>query len=140
MKGVIGGKQVTHDVDAAWLLNREYLQMHEVSRETRASGEPSYEAIVIIGWDTKSQRYACLWLDTTGGDGLRSEAIAHATRTGDSLPFIFRISSSELLRTTFKYSSNSDTWQVVIDDETNGKAERFADLELRRTRAEGSGR
>ena len=44
MKGMIGGKAVTHDVDASWLLNREYLQLHEVSRERTVSGAPSYEA------------------------------------------------------------------------------------------------
>jgi hypothetical protein len=41
LRGTIGGRPTTHGVEACWVLRHEYLQIHEVSREKEASGEPS---------------------------------------------------------------------------------------------------
>ena len=37
LRGTIARKQTVHDVTFSWMLNRGYLQMHEVSRETTAT-------------------------------------------------------------------------------------------------------
>jgi hypothetical protein len=132
LQGTIAGKQTTHDVQAAWILRHEYLQLHETSREKTPDGKPAYEAFVLISWDSKANQYTCLWLDSTSGGGLSSHVACKATPAADSLPFIFTISSSESLHTTFTYRKATDTWQWVIDDLANGKTERFADVELSR--------
>ena len=134
MKGMIGGKETTHDVQASWVLNREYLRLHEVSREKKPNGAPAYEAIVFIGWDDKAQQYTCLWLDSTAGNGLSAQTIARATPTANSIPFIFTISAADSLHTTFNYDSRADTWQWLIDDVQNGKTDRFADVKLTRAK------
>ena len=36
LQGTIAGKQTTHDVEAEWLLKREYLRLQEVAREKDA--------------------------------------------------------------------------------------------------------
>src|SRR5215472_18152882 len=61
MAGTLGGKQTTHDVDAEWVLKREYIRFHEVSREKDASGGPAYEAIVFLSWEANKGEYSCLW-------------------------------------------------------------------------------
>ena len=132
LTGTIAGKQTTHDVEASWVLNREYLRLHEVSREKTASGAPAYEAIVFIGWDNKAHQYTCLWLDSTSGDGLSAQTIARATPAENSIPFLFTISPSEFLHTTFTYDSTADSWRWLIDDEAKGKTDRFADVKLLR--------
>ena len=43
LTGNIGKRQTTHDVDVDWILSREYIRIHEVSREKNANG-PEYEA------------------------------------------------------------------------------------------------
>jgi hypothetical protein len=134
LQGTIAGKTTTHDVQAEWVLNREYLRLHEVSREKDAAGRPSYEAIVFISWDEKAQEYACLWLDSTGGGGLSAQGIGHAKKSGDSIPFVFAIAPSVSLRTTFTFDGGTDTWKWLIDDESNGKNERFADVKLSRAK------
>ena len=63
----LAGQQTAHNVQADWVLKREYLSIHEVSQEKDAKGDPAYEAIVFVSWDPKTQEYACLWLDSTGG-------------------------------------------------------------------------
>lgn len=132
LQGTIGGKQTTHDVHADWVLNREYLRVHEVSREKNPTGSPAYEAIVFISWDVKAQEYVCLWLDSTAGGGLSAQGLGHAKRSGDSIPFIFTISPSNFLRNTFTYDGGANTWTWLIDDVTSGKADQFANVKLSR--------
>lgn len=134
LKGTIGGKQATHDVQARWVLRHEYLELHEVSREKEENGEPAYEAIVFVSWEPKASQYARLWLDSTAGGALSSPTTCRATRSGDSIPFIFTISPSESLHTTFIYRNATDTWQWLIDDEVSGKVDRFADVTLSRVK------
>ena len=71
LRGVIAGKQTTHDIDARWILGHLYLQFQETSRERDSTGAPEYEALVTIGWDERSTQYACLWLDNTGACSTR---------------------------------------------------------------------
>ena len=134
LKGSLGGKESTHDIHADWVLNHEYLRLHEVSREKNDKGGPSYEAIVFINWNVKTQEFDCLWLDSTGGGGLSAQTIGHAKYSDASIPFIFTISPEESLQTTFRYESSSDTWEWTIDDVNKGKTDRFASVKLTRGR------
>ena len=132
LRGTIGGKQTTHDVRAEWVLNHEYLQLHEVSREKNASGTPAYDAIIYIEWDAKAREYRCLWLDSTSGGGLSAQGIAHASQAGDSIPFLFTLSPSDQIRTTFRYDSAADSWQWLIDNVDRGNIRQFANVKLSR--------
>lgn len=132
LQGTIAGKQTTHNVQADWVLKHEYLRLHEVSQEKDPKGDPAYEAIVFVSWDPKTQQYACLWLDSTAGGGLSAQGLAHGKKSGDSIPFLFTVSPSDSIQNTFAYDRATDTWKWPIDDESNGKSERFADVKLSR--------
>ena len=132
LQGTIAGKQTTHDVQAEWVLKREYLRLHEVSREKDAKGDPAYEAIVFINWDAKTEEYKCLWLDSTSGEGLTAQGIAHGKKLGDSIPFLFTLSPSNAIRNTFVYDRSADSWKWLIENVSNGKTELFADVKLLR--------
>jgi hypothetical protein len=41
LRGAIAGQQTVHDVTFNWLLGREYVQMHEVSRARAPNGTPA---------------------------------------------------------------------------------------------------
>ena len=58
LTGKIARKQTTHDISADWTLNHGYLRIHELSREKAPSGEPSYEAIIFIAYDAKTEEYS----------------------------------------------------------------------------------
>ena len=132
LQGTIEGKETTHDIIAEWVLDHQYLQFHEVSREKQSSGEAMYEAIVFIGWDTPFGEYACYWLDGTSGNGLSNPVIGHARRNGDKIAFLFKFSDKNLFHTTFLYDKGSDTWQWSMDDEENGKLQPFLRAKLTR--------
>lgn len=128
LQGIIAGQQIVHDIDAQWVLAHQYIQFHEVSREKDAKGQPAYDAIVYIGWDSGLSQYSCLWLDSTGGGGLDGKGIAHAKRGSDQLAFLFL----GTFHTTFIYDKATDSWQWTMDDEEQGKLVPFARVKLLR--------
>ena len=130
MTGTLSGKHTTHYVEAEWILNREYLRLHEVSRERNANGTPVYEAIMFIGWEPKAQEFACLWLDSTEAWDFSAHGIMRGKPAQTSIPLVLNVSSSEALHTTFTYQANDKTWRLLIEDVTNGKSNRFADVRL----------
>jgi hypothetical protein len=134
LSGKIAGKPTVHDVQAHWILHHEYLQIHEVSRDRDPQGGPAYEAEVLVSWDPESDQYACLWLDSTAGAALTSQVTCRAKPGVDSIPFVFKISATDSIHTTFTYNEASDTWQWLIDNVANGKSDRFADVELSRVK------
>lgn len=129
LEGTIAGNPATHDVVFEWVLDHHYVRFHELARET----DPvAYEAIVFIGWDEPSQRYACLWLDSTGGGGLSAQAIGYGAASGDSIPFLFHFPDGSPFHTTFVFDRNTDTWQWHMDGEENGMRRPFARVTLSR--------
>ena len=134
LHGTIAGKTTTHDVHAEWVLSHEYLQLREVSREKNAGGAAAYDAIIYIEWYAKAREYRCLWLDSTSAGGLSAQGIAHASPDGNSIPFLFTLSESDQIRTTFRYDSAADSWQWLIDNVDRGNIRQFANLKLTRAR------
>jgi hypothetical protein len=133
LQGTIAGHQTTHDIESEWVLNHEYLRLHETSREKNVQGQPAYEAIIFIEWDESSNEYRCLWLDSTGGGGL-SAPIAQGKRGNDEIAFLFRDKDEKDsgVHTTFAYSRGTDTWSWLIDNEDSGKLTSFARVKLTR--------
>lgn len=132
LEGTIAGAKTTHDISAEWVLGHQYLSFHEVSREKDERGALVYEAIVFIGWDQPSSRYACLWLDSMGGGGLSAQAIGFAKPGGDVLAFVFNAGDGGMFHTTFAYSGDSDTWEWLMDVEKDGERTPFARVTLTR--------
>ena len=132
MKGTIEGQPTTHDVAAEWVLDRQYVRLHEVSREKNERGQPKYEAIVFIGWDKQLNQYSILWLDTTSGGGLTANGFGHAPRGDSDLKFIFKAGEKTQFHTTFAYDAATKSWQWIMDSEDDGKFQPFARLKLER--------
>ncbi len=131
MRGTMAGQQTTHDVHAEWVLARQYLQLHEVSREKDSTGHPAYEAIVIVAWDKKQQQYGCLWLDITGLWNFSGDGIGHAKPAGNEIPFLFKTPGGNF-HNTFAYDEKSNSWRWALDDEDKGKIVPFARVTLTR--------
>ncbi len=133
LRGTIAGQVTTHDVVAEWILDHQYLQIHEVSREKDARGRPQYEAIVLIGWDAGAREYQCLWLDSTGGGGLAAQAIGRGKRDGNAIPFLFRERDGAVsFDNTFSYDAGTDSWAWRMDNVQDGKPVPFGRVRLTR--------
>ena len=132
LQGTIGGSETTHDINAKWVLDHQYLEMKEVSREKDMNGKPLYEANVFICWEQKLHQFSCLWLDNTGNGGLTTQAVGHAKSNGDKIELLFKGADNSLFHTTFVYNKVTDTWQWLMDGEENGKLQPFARVKLSR--------
>lgn len=132
LRGTIARQSTTHDVTFNWLLGREYVQMHEVSRERAANGAAAYEAVVLFGRDPRSGEYACLWLDNTGAGAFEPQGIGRGTVAGDSVPFVFHYTATTGFHTTFVYDRGTDSWQWHMDNDSAGVRRPFARVTLTR--------
>ena len=131
MSGTIAGNEVVHDVDADWVLAGHYLRFHDFSREREEGGERAYEATVYIGWDAQTERFVCLWLDVTGGDGLASGVLGYAAPVGDTIPFVFGEGESQI-HNTFVYRRDDDSWEWTIVNVRGDERREFAHVTLQR--------
>jgi hypothetical protein len=130
LHGAIAGKQTTHDVTAQWVLNHQYLQIHEVSRAKDAKGLPAYEASVFVGWQQATKQYVCVWLDDYGSISPASFGIAKSNGP-NIIPFIFTY-NDDIFHTTFKYNPKDNTWAWDLDSEDKGVLKPFARCTLTR--------
>jgi len=131
LSGKLAGRETTHDISADWTLNHGYLRVHERSHEKAPSGAPSYEAIVFITYNAKTDDYTCLWLDSTSNQGLVAEGFAHAKRSANSLPFVFRDANGQVsFENTFVYDPASDSWQWIMDNVEAGMIKPFGRVTL----------
>jgi hypothetical protein len=132
LRGDIAGKPVTHSVKVQWVLAHEYIQIRETSQSKTATGAPDYDAIVYIGWDRDLKQYACLWLDSTDGNGLVG-ILAHAKPDTQKLAFLFPDKNGEpSIQTTFAYDRVAKIWHWTIDNIDKGQLLPFAKLKLTR--------
>jgi hypothetical protein len=132
LAGTIARQRTTHDVTFVWMLGREYVQMHEVSRERAPNGTPAYEAVVLFGRDPRSGEYGCLWMDNTSAAAFDPSGIGRGTVMGDSISFLFRYDARDSFHTTFVYQGRSDSWQWHMDNDSAGVRRPFARVTLRR--------
>ena len=134
MTGTISNKATTDDVDVEWVLNRQYIRIHEVSRDKSADG--GYEAWVYLVWDAKKGEYAVLWLDNTATTHFEPAGIGHAKADGNRIPIVIKNADGTAIHTTFAYDRAKDSWTWAIDNvDTSGKASPFARLTLTKVRA-----
>lgn len=129
MRGTIAKKETTHDFVAKWVLEKEYVQIHETSREKDAQGKPLYEAIIYLSWDTNKNQFACMWLDTTAVSSFTPVGIGHLGKDGKHIVFHFD-QGNEGIETTFAYDEKGKSWTLNIDNVEPNKKSVFARLSL----------
>jgi hypothetical protein len=132
LRGTIARQPTTHDVDFTWMLGREYLQMHEVSRERGADGRPSYEAVVMFGRNPATGEYATLWMDNTASSAFDPAGTGHGFVVGDSIPFVFDYTPATKFHTTMLYHGARDAWEWHMDNDSAGVRRPFARVTLTR--------
>ncbi len=132
MRGIMRRQPTVHDITFTWLLGREYLQMHEVSREKNPDGTPQYEAIVLFGRNPETGVYGALWLDNTGTSDFDPAGTGHGKVAGDSLPFLFHYSATTSFHNTFVYHRSPESWEMHLDNDSAGVRRPFARLTLTR--------
>jgi Protein of unknown function (DUF1579) len=130
LEGRVMGRDAHHKIQADWVLDHRFLQIHEKT-ETGAPGtERKYEAIWFLGYDPISERYVVHLLDIFGGRF--SETLGYGVREGNAIRLVFEYPDGPF-HTTYRWFPENDTWQWLMEQkDKDGKWTNFADLKLRR--------
>lgn len=124
---VMAGAASGSSLDASWVLNHQFVQLHYVP--DRGSKQP-YEAIVYIGYDNMSERYVVHWLDIFGGRW--SEPVGFGARNGNSIRFVVEYPDGPFTN-TFTYDPSTRTWSLLLRQKNaRGEWETFATEQWRR--------
>jgi Protein of unknown function (DUF1579) len=124
LKGTIAGHPGDAALDAAWVLNHQFLKVHEKGTAP-IPGRPLYEAEVYIGYDNASERYVAHWIDIYGGRF--SETLGYGTRSGNSIRFTFEYPDGPF-HNTFIWDPDAKRWRFLLEQKNEaGKWGVFAD-------------
>jgi len=127
LTGPLLGVEAHHTVTAEWVLNHQFLRIHEKTSEGAPESERRYEAIWFLGYDPTSERYVLHLLDIYGGRF--SETLGYGVRDGNTIRFVFEYPDGPF-HTTFRWSPQDDSWQWLMEQKEKGKWSTFADLKL----------
>jgi hypothetical protein len=128
LTGSVMGRDAHHQVEGEWVLNHQFLRIHEKTASTAPASESPYEAVWFLGYDAVSERYVLHLLDVFGAR--YSETLGYGTRDGNSLRFVFEYPDGPF-HTTFRWSPETHSWQWLLQQkDKDGKWTNFADLKL----------
>jgi len=124
LSGPILGQSAELTLTAEWVLNHQFLHIHEKARSA-AAGQVTYEAEVYIGYDNASDRYVAHWIDVYGGRF--SETLGYGPRTEDRVALVFEYPDGPF-HNTMTWNTGSGTWHVQMEQKgPDGKWHMFAD-------------
>jgi len=130
LTGQVMGRDTHHDVQAEWVLNHQFLRIHEKTSATAPSSERRYEAIWFLGYDSISERYVLHLMDVFGTR--YSETLGYGTRDGNSIRFVFEYPDGPF-HTTYRWSPETGSWQWLLEQkDKDGKWTNFAGFRLAR--------
>jgi hypothetical protein len=131
VNGLIVGQKREMDLTAEWVLNHQFLFLHEKDAPVSVN-KPGYEAHVYIGYDNASDRYVIHWIDIFGGR--LSETLGYGVRAGNSIKFIFEYPDG-LFHNTFTWNPGDNTWRFFLEQKgADGKWKTFADQRASKTK------
>jgi len=122
-----GGEAVDHVVEVDWVLNHQFLRIHETAAQPSKSGM-RYEAMVFLGRDNTSERYVAHWLDVFGGRW--SETLGYGRRDGATLELLFEYPDGPF-RTSLRWDAAHRTWRWLMRQKApTGEWKDFLDATL----------
>ena len=124
--GTLAGRPTRQTVEARWILNHQFLQIHEVGENDPTTGKPRYEALPMIGYDNMSGRYVAHWIDIFGGRF--SETLGYGARAGDEIDLVFEYPDGPF-HTDLIWDGAHGQWRWRMKQkDAAGKRISFADL------------
>jgi len=128
LEGTVMGSQAHHDVQADWVLNRQFLRITEKTSPGAPANERPYDSIWYLGYDAVSERYVLHLMDTFGGRF--SETLGYGTREGNEIRFVFEYPDGPF-HNTYRWNPEEKSWQWQMEQkDKDGKWSSFADLKL----------
>ena len=130
LTGRIAGQAAEHTVRAEWVLNHQFLSIHETAVAPSKDGT-TYEALIFVGFDNASERYVVHWIDIYGGRF--SETLGYGRREGDAIRLTFEYPDGPF-HTSFLWDKVARSWRWEMDSKSStGAWKEFGRMALVRT-------
>ena len=130
LEGKVMGNNAHHDVQADWVLNRQFLRIQEKTAANAPATERRYDSIWYLGYDPISERYVLHLMDTFGARF--SETLGYGTRDGNQIRFVFEYPDGPF-HNTYRWNAEENSWQWLMEQkDKDGKWVPFANLKLTR--------
>jgi len=130
LSGKLLNRSAEHSIEAEWVLNHQFLRIHERDETPAKDDTVPYEAIIMIGYDNASERYVAHWMDVYGGRF--SETLGYGTRVENDIRFVFEYPDGPF-HTTFRWKPEVKQWEWLMKTKNkSGHWVEFADLNLLR--------
>lgn len=121
----IRGLTVTNSMDAKWVLQHQFVQIHMVD----SLEPPAYEALVLVGFDAATNKYIAHWCDSFGG---QFAGAGSGKRKDNKVEFVFDYAEGPF-HNTFTWDPQASTWTFLMQSENpDGTRQLFAEDTLRR--------
>ncbi len=130
LTGTMGATNLVQAVEAHWILQANFLQMHCLQTDNPAPGQPAYEAVYLLGFDEKKGEYSFHLFDTFGPG--YAATVGFGRRQGDSLEFLFDYPAGPFSN-TFTWKPESGGWEMLLRrQDVHGDWQTFATKRLTR--------
>lgn len=123
------GRTAKNVVHADWVLQHQFVRLHY----SDAAIPPTYEAIVLIGYDHIGKRYICHWADNFGG-AYSADGFAPREEASNAIAFKFEFHDGQLTN-RFAFDPPSNTWTSTIRQMEKGEWKLFCQDTFTRTGA-----
>lgn len=134
LTGTMGTTELKQKVAADWVIQGHFLQVHFIQEGPVLQDQPRYEAIYMLGYDTKSGKYSLHLFDTFGAG--YAQTVGVGPRHDNSVEFLFEYPNG-LFSNTFTWNRETDEWEMLLrQKEESGAWKTFARKSLARSRVE----
>jgi hypothetical protein len=115
------GRTEKNLVHVEWVLLHQFVELHYRDAAT----PPSYEAIVLIGYDDIGKRYILHWADKFGGS-YSSDGFAPREQASNAMEFKFEFHDGQLTN-RYAFDPQSGTWTSTIRQNAKGEWKLFCE-------------
>jgi hypothetical protein len=110
LTGQFEGQPMNHAVEVEWVLNHQFLRIHEKDANAAKLGDVPYEAMVFVGYEASNKRYVAHWIDVFGGG---AAIMGYGQLEGSAIKFLFDYPGQPWL-TTFRWLPESGSWKWLM--------------------------
>ena len=111
VSATVHGQKFTLDRETEWVMDHQYLRIHEKSREVIPWLKIPFERTIFIGYNHGSKRYLVYELTVHGGDVPHEpEGFYYAERTGNELKMVLTKGSEVVGKSQFTWDPVSRFW------------------------------
>lgn len=127
LEGTVKGQPTHHTVKVEWMLNHQFLQIHEQTAPDAPASESRYDSLWFLGYDSVTHKYVLHLMDVFGGRF--SETLGIGTRDGNDIRFVFQYPDGPF-HTRWRWIPGTHTWEWHMEQKEKGEWKPFADFKL----------